>query len=49
MTQYSSLSPIPGFKNWLTSSIKNEMKGKALIISLLHKSNRIFICLGEPW
>lgn len=31
MTQYSTLSPIPGFKNWLVGSIKNALKGKTCV------------------
>jgi len=27
MTKFSSLSPIPGFRNWLREEIKKEQKG----------------------
>lgn len=28
MTQFSTLSPIPGFKNWLVGALKSAAKGK---------------------
>lgn len=31
MTQFSTLSPIPGFKNWLVSCIRTALKGTIIL------------------